>query len=603
MLQAKLWQERCRNFGLSLRAGAIILLLNLLATVMEALGVSIFLPIFQFIRVGGDLTVLASEGRLWPEVISVFGSLGLGVNLATLLCLAFLFFAIRQIGLYARVVYFQTTMEGMVKKVRNRIFAFYLGADTGFQDRMPVGDLVNVMTTETREAVIAVLTPVLFSGTICVVVIYLFILGNLSLTMTLVAVIVLLAASYATKVWMAETVQTGRSLTAANTMTSTFLVGRLRSPRLVRLSGTELAERDEMDRLTATQRQQGIQLGRMTARVDIALEPVVIALSCVFLYLAVTVFKMSIEAIGLYLVVALRLLPVVRELIRQWQGIQKGLGPIEIVERRLAQMIESREVDNGNVRVGRLRRGLKICKVDFSYPGSEKKVLSGISIEIRANTVTALVGPSGAGKSTLIDLLPRLRRVSGGEVLFDDLPIEDIELGSLRRQIAYVPQSPQIFSGTIVQHIRYGNPAATFDEVRHAAMLAGAHEFIVKLSNGYDTRIGDGAVELSAGQRQRLDLSRALVSQASILIMDEPTSNLDAESEAAFKASLKRIKDEAKITTIIVAHRLNNISEADQIVVLRDGTVDALGSHSQLITGNNWYASAYRIQMDQGIRG
>ncbi len=593
----KEWLKRCRSFGLSARAGATILLLNLLATVMETLGVSIFLPIFQFIRVGGDSAVLAAESLMWRQAINTFEGIGLRVNLPLLLIIAFSLFAARQIALYAKTLYFQTTMETMVKGARNRTFMCYLGADTSFQDNMQVGDLVNVMTTETREAVIAVLTPIVFAGTICVALAYFVVLANLSLTMTIVAVTVLGAASYATKIWMRQSLQTGRSLTAANTNTSAFLVGRLRSPRLVRLSGTYLAERQEMDRLTDKQCNEGIQLARMAARVDIAIEPVVIALSCIFLYLAVTIWKLNIEEIGLFLVVALRLLPVVREMAKQWQALQKGQGPVEMVEQRMEQMIRAQEEDSGRKKVARLQQGLQFRDVDFAYQGHENKVLNHVTLEFRANTVTALVGPSGAGKSTLIDLIPRLRRASAGKLLFDGLDINDIELKSLRQQIAYVPQSPQIFSGTIANHIRYGSLGATDDEIVHAARLSGAHDFIERLRDQYNTRIGDGAVELSSGQRQRLDLARALVSQSSILIMDEPTSNLDAESEDAFKASLRKIKDEGRTTVVIVAHRLNNIAAADQIIVLVNGRIDAVGAHTNLINGDNWYANAYQSQI------
>jgi ABC-type multidrug transport system fused ATPase/permease subunit len=263
----------------------------------------------------------------------------------------------------------------------------------------------------------------------------------------------------------------------------------------------------------------------------------------------------------------------------------------------MEQMIRAQEDDSGGKKISRLHQGLQFSDVDFAYPGHKNKVLSHITLEFKANTVTAVVGPSGAGKSTLIDLIPRLRRASAGKVLFDGLDINDIELKSLRKQIAYVPQSPQIFSGTISNHIRYGNLDATDGEILQAARLAGAHDFIQKLSEKYYTDIGDGAYELSGGQRQRLDLARALVSQSSILIMDEPTSNLDAESEDAFKASLQKIKDEGRTTVVIVAHRLNNIAAADQIIVLVSGRIEAVGTHTDLITGDNWYANAYQSQI------
>src|SRR5690606_11715356 len=173
----------------------------------------------------------------------------------------------------------------------------------------------------------------------------------------------------------------------------------------------------------------------------------------------------------------------------------------------------------------------------------------------------AIVGPSGAGKSTLIDLLPRLREPTSGTIFLDDTPITEFSVVSLRSGIAYVPQTPILFNESIADHIRLGKPDATADEVRVAAELAGADEFIRALPNAYDTVIGESGIRLSGGQRQRLDLARALVRSAYILILDEPTSNLDAESEENFRRTLLQLRKRSNTTVIVVAHRLSTIMD------------------------------------------
>lgn len=592
----KTWIYRCRIFGLSIHSAILILALNLFATFFEALGIAIFLPIFQFISANGDLVALASESKFWGLLVPAFERAGLEVNLGLLLSVAFVLLFARQLALYLRIMYYFNTLELTVRGLRNRCLKLYLEAGTCYQERMPVGHLVNVFTTEAREAVVALLVPVLFLSTCLVILVYLSILGGLSFVMTSAALVAIGAAIFTTKHWLSESAHTGRSLTAANTRTSTFLVSRLESPRLVRLARTETAEMAEFSLLTERQCNEGIRLGSVQARADLVLEPIVIAISCLFLYGAVSLFDMPIEEIGLYLVVAVRLLPVARELMRQWQGIKRGLGPIEIVEDRMTQMAYAKEKSSGVRTLDSLVHGIEFQNVSFRYSDAGEYVLEDVSLKIPAMKMTALVGPSGSGKSTLIDLLPRLREASAGKIILDGIDIYTYDLDSLRGQIAYAPQSPQIFSGSISDHIKYGNPNATFDEIVEAAVMAGAHSFVANLKEGYHTRIGDGGYDLSGGQRQRLDIARVFLSRATLVIMDEPTSNLDVESELIFRDGLNIIRDKSNRTLIVIAHNLTNISNADKIVVIMDGKIKASGTHEELMGVDGWYKNAFNSQ-------
>jgi len=290
-------------------------------------------------------------------------------------------------------------------------------------------------------------------------------------------------------------------------------------------------------------------------------------------------------------------LPVVKGIITQWQTVQRYLGSIEIIENRLESMSKSFEHDTGTKSIKKLNHSIEFDNVDYHYLSSSVNTLKGITIKLKANEMTALVGPSGSGKSTLVDLLPRLRLSTKGLVSIDGVSIEKYTLKSLRKIIAYSPQTPQIFNGTVKNHILYGKKNATDKEVLEAARLSGAEGFINLLPEKFDTILGEDAVNLSGGQRQRLDLARALVKKAPILILDEPTSNLDAESEEMFKQALSDIYKEKNTTIIIIAHRLASISAADRIVVLNHGKVEAAGSHLELLRNRSgWYAKAWKIQ-------
>jgi len=334
----------------------------------------------------------------------------------------------------------------------------------------------------------------------------------------------------------------------------------------------------------------------LKAKTIVVMDPAVIGLSLIFLYFAHTTLQLQIEIIGIYLVIALRLMPVVQSMIVQFQAIQSSLGSIDILEDHINEMKKFKEQDTGTNNLNMLNKLVLFNNVSYRYLEAKDYALKNVTLEFNTNELIAIVGPSGSGKSTLIDLLPRLRTPTSGYIHIDDIDIKDYTLKSLRKLISYAPQFPQIFYGTVRQHILYGKIDASDEEVQKAAHLSGAEDFINSLPQKYDTLLGKDAVKLSGGQRQRLDLARALVKKAPILILDEPTSNLDAESEDVFKKVIAKIQKETNTTIIIVAHGLASISDADKIVVLNKGEVESCGSHIELLNENGWYSKAWRIQ-------
>jgi ABC-type multidrug transport system fused ATPase/permease subunit len=292
----------------------------------------------------------------------------------------------------------------------------------------------------------------------------------------------------------------------------------------------------------------------------------------------------------------MRLLPVVKGIILKIQSIQGVLGSIEILENRFKDMDEAHEKDNGVKTIKKIRKSIFMNNVSYRYQSDKRDTLRDITVEFKACRMTAIVGPSGAGKSTLIDLIPYLRRPTHGEIQIDGENIKKFSLKSLRQSISYAPQSPQIFNGTIKNHILYGKGDATNKEIKKALQLSGAEGFVNKLPQGIDTITGEDALQLSGGQRQRLDLARVLVNEAGVLILDEPTSNLDAESEDMFTKLLNQLRKDGDTLIIIVAHRIASVMDADQIIVLNQGKVEAIGTHSELVSQKGWYSRAWKMQ-------
>jgi ATP-binding cassette subfamily B protein len=248
--------------------------------------------------------------------------------------------------------------------------------------------------------------------------------------------------------------------------------------------------------------------------------------------------------------------------------------------------------DNENaVVLNNISGDLKICSLDFKYEKSEKLILENIDIKIRQGEKIALVGESGAGKSTLVSLIPRFYEPVNGHILIDDINILEITQNSLREKIGIVQQNVFLFDDTIRNNILYGKPEASEEEVIKAAIHANIWDYIKSLPEGLDTEVGERGVRLSGGQKQRISIARVFLKNPSILIFDEATSSLDTESEALIQESMEKLSRGR--TTIIIAHRLSTVKNADRIYVMNNGRIVESGDHNTLIEKKGFYNSLY----------
>ena len=280
------------------------------------------------------------------------------------------------------------------------------------------------------------------------------------------------------------------------------------------------------------------------------------------------------------------------ELITQ---IQRTLGATERVREILADECEETATD---VAVERLQGDIAMEGVSFSYPTRpDALVLQDFNLAMKAGQRVALVGPSGSGKTTTVSLLFRFYEPTKGRILFDGKPAGAMPLQTLRKNLALVPQEVLLFGDSIRENIAYGRPGASDEEIREAARQANAHEFIEKLPNGYETQVGDRGTQLSGGQRQRIAIARAILADPAILILDEATSSLDAESERLVQGALDKLMENR--TSIIIAHRLSTVRRCDQILVLSAGTVVERGTHEELVANaGSLYATLARLQLE-----
>ncbi|MDR1627173.1 MAG: ABC transporter ATP-binding protein/permease [Oscillospiraceae bacterium] len=263
---------------------------------------------------------------------------------------------------------------------------------------------------------------------------------------------------------------------------------------------------------------------------------------------------------------------------------------------RFVDMVETKSeiVDSENaVELENVKGNILFHDVTFKHEKADKKIFKNLNLYVESGQYIALVGSSGVGKSTLCNLIPRFYDVSSGEILVDGINIKNIKLENLRKNIGFVQQDAFLFSGTILENIRYGKPSATNEEIIKAAKNAYAHNFIMNLPNGYDTQVGQRGARLSGGQKQRLAIARVFLKNPPILIFDEATSSLDNESERFIQKSMEKLAENR--TTIVIAHRLSTIKNAKRILVMADGKIAEEGTHEELLSQNGVYAEFYNL--------
>ncbi|MBE6531033.1 MAG: ABC transporter ATP-binding protein [Ruminococcaceae bacterium] len=293
-----------------------------------------------------------------------------------------------------------------------------------------------------------------------------------------------------------------------------------------------------------------------------------------------------------YLMFVTTLLTSIRRIVEFGEQFQRGITGIERfceimdIEPDIKDAIDAQTIEKVDGKI-------EFKDVSFSYESNNKNVLSHLDLKVKSGESIALVGPSGGGKTTLCSLIPRFYEVSSGAILIDGVDIKDISTASLRAHIGVVAQDVYLFSGSIKENIAYGKQNATDEEIEKAAVLAGAHEFITSLPDGYDTYVGERGVKLSGGQKQRISIARVFLKDPPILILDEATSALDNESEKLVQTSLETLARGR--TTFTIAHRLTTIKNADRILVLTENGIEESGTHSELVAKGGLYSELYKM--------
>jgi len=599
----RLVQEIIRVSNFRFRVGLNIIALKITSLLFEGIGFAMLLPIMEYIGAGRDINALVEKSNLWRKLVDYADVFGLPVNLAMMFVVSVVCIFFRQIFQYIEVAYQARKMLDLTRHVQIKGFRKALAAKLGHHDKSVSGDLINDLVSEVAAANSCIFSIIAVIGVVIQLVAYYAALVAMSLWLSLSLLGAICILAVVLRGMMRQSREVSQEITRINQSFVSFLIERMRSMRLIRLSGMEKAEVSELNHLISNLNNRSYIIRMIRQRIPVIFEPLTVIMVFALMYVSIDILNMRIELVLIFSATAMRTLPLMQQLVQSYQSLLSITGSMRTIINRIHALGHHRESDSGQRKFTGLQKSIRFENVFYDHGvGDEVPALNGVSLEIPDGKITGLVGPSGSGKSTLIDLLPRLRDPDCGAVTFDGVSGKEFTLSSLRASIGFVPQKPQTFNVSIRDHICYGNATIGDDDIIKAARLAGAADFIEALTKGYDTVLGESGIRLSGGQLQRVDLARALARNCSILILDEPASGLDADAEEQFLEALKRIHEETAITVLLIAHGFSTVVDADQIIVLKDGQVEASGTHESLMKMDGWYAQAFRKQHRAALR-
>ena len=507
-------------------------------------------------------------------------------------------FIIKGSSLYLAKIIMIGVAEEVKKDMQTDMFASLIKADTETIDNKHsgkfIGNLMNDVNMIVNLISVAILN--LFKDSLTLI-------GLLSVMfyqnwkLTLVAIIMIPLASYAAKVLGKRMSKvTNQQMQRAGSLTS-YLIEIFKNHKLMKIFQKENYERKRANDLILTLKEASKKINIVFVRASPIMEAFTGVMIALIIFIsAKLVMKDELEVSNFFSFLAAMMLAYqpVRSLATLNLAVQQGLSGAKRVLPVIDDVNKIRDIENAkdiDVKEG----SIEFKNVNFQYSVGEKKILNSVNIKIPGKKMTALVGQSGAGKSTILNLIPRFYNVDDGEIKIDDQSINNYSLFSLRKNISLVSQDTTLFDDTIKNNIAYANLDASQKDIEDAAKFSFADEFINKLPNHYDTLIGENGVRLSGGEKQRISIARAILKKSPIILLDEATSSLDAETENKIQKAISYLTKGR--TTIVIAHRLSTILNSDKIYVIEKGSVVDEGNHEELLNSSVVYRNFYDKQI------
>ena len=566
-----------------------IIVLGTLSALSEGLGISLIIPFFQALGGNGQSASVNSYVRFLDKVI---GWVPHEDRLTLIPVAVFAAIVAKNCLLYVNSVLCSWLNSQVGHRLRSGIFNQLLTVSYGFVERSESGKLLNTLTTETWRAGDALSAFVDLLVACCTILIFITLLLLISWPLTLMAAAAILLISATIQFAIRRMASRERQAMEANVALTARMLDGLAGMRVIRAFGREDYEKKRFGGASEKVRTAFLRLDLLARGVQPLSEVCYAGLFLAILALTVRQ-RAALPMLFAFVFFLYRLQPHLKHLAASRASLVGLTSSVEDVI-SLLDRADKPYMPAGRLPFRGLRGDLTFDRVSFAYRPMDEPVLCNVSIRIPRGKTTAIVGRSGAGKTTLVNLIFRLYDVNAGEIRVDGNPLPELDVASWRAHLALAAHDSHVFSGTVRENIAYGRLGASPAEIATAAEQANAHEFIRNLPQGYDTKVGDGGMQLSAGQRQRIVLARAFLRNADLLILDEATNALDSISERRIQTALQGHPEGR--TVILVAHRLSTIDYADHIVVLEHGRVVEQGTFEELLGIDGEFARLARLQ-------
>ena len=473
-----------------------------------------------------------------------------------------------------------------------------INADTDYIDDKHTGKFLSSITYDTSliTNLVSVTILNLFKDSLTLMGL-LFVMFYQNWKLAIVAIMMIPLASFASKSLGKRIGKVTTEAQIDSGLLTKHLIEVFKNHKLIKIFQREISETSKIENFVNNLKEKSKKIATIFVRATPIMETLTGIMIAILIYVSgKLILNNELEVNNFFSFLAAMMLAYqpVRSLATLHMGISQGLSaarrilPVIDIKNKIEENEDSKplKVDNGTI---------KFQNISFNYINNKNVVLKNINIEIKGGKMTALVGHSGAGKSTILNLIPRFFNCTQGDIYIDNQPINQCTIRSLRENISLVSQDTTLFDDTIKNNIAYANPNATDEEIINAAKNALADDFINKLPQKYNTEIGENGVRLSGGEKQRISIARALLKKSPIILLDEATSSLDAETESKIQDALKILTKNK--TTIVIAHRLSTVLNSDQIYIIDSGNVVASGKHDELLNNSELYKNFYEKQI------
>lgn len=545
---------------------------NLIAIILEALSFSIFIPIIEYIKSKSTAGEFAPESKVSQLINDLFIYFNIEVTLIGLSTLLVLLVCFRQFFIFLNVMFIAKVRWETFSLFSQKIFSKFLNAKIEVGDTINLGKFSSLLHDDIKINSSLLTIILMYTQVFFMFLAYSIILLYNSFIAAIAAILIIVSATIIYYPIIKKSKRKSSKNISLRYQYINSLNEYFRSIRETKVYLNYQAVSKIFKNFTNEYSKSYVAVAKLSAKLDLLFIPTILISLLIIINLLYNKADLSFESIILLVGALMRLVPIGR-------SFTKSLNQFAIIEpslERTFDLINTLELNKENNSVSKtsallLKNEIFLKNINFSYPGSTKLVLNNFTAKIPVGKITAITGPSGSGKSTLIDILSRFRDVNSGHILFDDQDITKLPPDDIRNIIAYLPQVPFLFDNSIKENIKFGNINSNLEDLKNATKLAGASQFISNFSKQYETLAGELGGKFSGGQRQRIGLARALISNRKILILDEPSSALDENSERIIKETLVELSKNKNYTIIIIAHRESLISISDHIIEIKAG--------------------------------